>query len=82
MSTNNIKAVKHDETLSEMEASLGHKDSAEVEAEPIEQIAEETAQEESAPTEEQTTKEEEVKPVKGSHQKLTRTNLPRQNKVI
>jgi len=62
MSTNNIKAVKHDETLSEMEASLVAQDS-EVEAEPVEQIAEETAQEESAPTEEQTTKEEEAKPV-------------------
>lgn len=62
MSTNNIKAVKHDETLSEMEASLVAQDS-EVETEPVEQIAEETAQEESAPTEEQTTEEEEAKPV-------------------
>lgn len=62
MSTNNIKAVKHDEALSEMEASLVAQDS-EVETEPVEQIAEETAQEESAPTEEQTTKEEEAKPV-------------------
>jgi hypothetical protein len=62
MSTNNIKAVKHDEALSEMEASLVAQDS-EVEAEPVEQIAEEAAQEESAPTEEQTTEEEEAKPV-------------------
>lgn len=62
MSTNNIKAVKHDEVLSEMEAGLVAQDS-EVEAEPVEQIAEEAAQEESAPTEEQTTEEEEAKPV-------------------
>lgn len=53
-------AGKHDEVLAEMEAGLVAQD-GEVEAEPVEQIAEETAQEESAPAEEQTAKEEEAK---------------------
>lgn len=62
MSGNNIKAVKHDEVLAEMESGLVAQE-PEVEAEPVEQIAEDTAQGESATTEEQTAEEEEAKPV-------------------
>lgn len=62
MSTNNIKAVKHDEVLSEIEAGLVVQGS-DIKEETVEPVAEETAQEDSATTEEQTAKEEEAKPV-------------------
>ena len=61
MSTNNIKAVKHDETLSEMEASLVAQDS-EVEAEPGRANSGGNCTGGISPTEEQTTKEEDTKP--------------------